>query len=144
MGKIPWRRAWQPTPVFLPGKSHGQRSLAGYSPWGHRRVGHDLVTKQQHLYSQQKLVDAHQKANSPLSPGPPTRLDFPATLAVSCGHVTEFQPKASEKWCTTLPGLARENLVHSPLHVCFCSPPTVYLPSLTIETRNKFLLYLSH
>ena len=31
MGKIPWRRAWQPTPVFLPGESHGQRSLAGYS-----------------------------------------------------------------------------------------------------------------
>ena len=33
-GKIPWRRAWQPTPVFLPGESHGQRSLVGYSPWG--------------------------------------------------------------------------------------------------------------
>ena len=32
VGKIPWRRAWQPTPVFLAGKSHGQRSLAGYSP----------------------------------------------------------------------------------------------------------------
>jgi len=31
VGKIPWRRAWQPTPVFLPGESHGQRSLAGYS-----------------------------------------------------------------------------------------------------------------
>ena len=31
--KIPWRRKWQPTPVFLPGKSHGQRSLVGYSPW---------------------------------------------------------------------------------------------------------------
>ena len=31
---IPWRRKWQPTPVFLPGKSHGQRRLAGYSPWG--------------------------------------------------------------------------------------------------------------
>ena len=31
--KIPWRRAWQPTPVFLPGESHGQVSLAGYSPW---------------------------------------------------------------------------------------------------------------
>ena len=30
--KIPWRRKWQPTSVFLPGKSHGQRSLAGYSP----------------------------------------------------------------------------------------------------------------
>ena len=32
--KIPWRRKWQPTPVFLPGKSLIQRSLAGYSPWG--------------------------------------------------------------------------------------------------------------
>jgi len=34
--KIPWRRKWQPTPVFSPGKFHGQRSLTGYSPWGHR------------------------------------------------------------------------------------------------------------
>ena len=34
--KIPWRRKWQPTPVFLLGKSHGQRSLAGYSPWGRK------------------------------------------------------------------------------------------------------------
>ena len=32
--KIPWRRKWQPTPVFLPRESHGQRSLVGYSPWG--------------------------------------------------------------------------------------------------------------
>ena len=34
VGKIPWRRKWQPTPVFLPGEPHGQRSLADYSPWG--------------------------------------------------------------------------------------------------------------
>ena len=40
VGKIPWRREWQPTPVFLPGESHGQRSLVGYNPWG-LRVGHD-------------------------------------------------------------------------------------------------------
>ena len=46
--KIPWRRKWQPTPEFLPGKSHGQRNLAGYSPWTHKRVRHDLATKQQH------------------------------------------------------------------------------------------------
>ena len=32
VGKIPWRRAWQPTPIFLPGEFRGQRSLAGYSP----------------------------------------------------------------------------------------------------------------
>ena len=35
--KIPWRKKWQPTPVFLPGKSHGQRSLMGCSPWGWNR-----------------------------------------------------------------------------------------------------------
>ena len=34
--KIPWRKEWQPTPVFLPGESHGQRSLEGYSPQGHK------------------------------------------------------------------------------------------------------------
>ena len=39
VGKIPWRRKWQLTPVFLPGESHGQRSLAGCSPWGCKRVG---------------------------------------------------------------------------------------------------------
>ena len=41
VGKNPWRRKWQLTPIFLPRKCHGQRSLAGYSPWGHKRVGHN-------------------------------------------------------------------------------------------------------
>ena len=36
VGNIPWRREWQSTPGFLPGKFHGQRSLAGYSPWGQK------------------------------------------------------------------------------------------------------------
>ena len=42
-GKIPWRRAWRPTLVFLSGKSHGQRSLAGDSPWG--RKGPDTTQR---------------------------------------------------------------------------------------------------
>ena len=46
--KTPWRRAWQPTPVFLPGESDGQRSLADYSPWNKKRV-EPVATKQQHL-----------------------------------------------------------------------------------------------
>ena len=41
--KIPWRRAWQPTPVFLPGVSHGQRSLVGFSTWSHKELD---MTKQ--------------------------------------------------------------------------------------------------
>ena len=47
VGKIPWRQKWQPTPISLPGKSKGQMSLVGYSPWGHKRVGLDFATKQQ-------------------------------------------------------------------------------------------------
>ena len=38
VGKIPWRRKWQATPAFLPGKFYGWRSLAGYSPWGHSQT----------------------------------------------------------------------------------------------------------
>ena len=45
--KIPLSRKWQPTPVFLPGKFHGQRSLASYSQWG-RRVGYDQVIAYTH------------------------------------------------------------------------------------------------
>ena len=53
VGKIPWRRIWQSTPIFLTGESHGQRNLAGCSPWDHKRVGHDLARKQrqQDLYN---------------------------------------------------------------------------------------------
>ena len=46
--KIPWRRAWQLSPVFLSGKSHELRSLKDYSPWGCKRVGRDLTTKHHH------------------------------------------------------------------------------------------------
>ena len=44
------------TPVFLSGKSHGQRSLVGYSPWGHKGVGHHLTTKQQDRLQLSEMV----------------------------------------------------------------------------------------
>ena len=43
-GKILWRRAWQPTPVFLPGEPHGQKNLVGYHPWGLKELGTTKVT----------------------------------------------------------------------------------------------------
>ena len=43
--EISWRRKWQPTPVFLPGESHGQKSLASYSPWGHKRFRHHCSSR---------------------------------------------------------------------------------------------------
>ena len=50
-GRFPWRRAWQPTPVFWPGEFHGQRSLAGYSPWGHTELDTTEATYQAHTAS---------------------------------------------------------------------------------------------
>ena len=47
VGKIPWRRKWQPTSVFLPGKSHGRRNLVGYSPWGRKESD---TTEQLHFH----------------------------------------------------------------------------------------------
>ena len=53
VGKIPWSWAWQPTPVLLPGESHGQRSLAGYSPWGR-------ISGQKRAHGATRLVVFHQ------------------------------------------------------------------------------------
>ena len=44
VGKSPWSRKWQCTPIFLPGKSHSQSSLVGYSPWGHPVGTHTMFT----------------------------------------------------------------------------------------------------
>ena len=49
VGKTPWSRKWQSTPVFLPGKFHGQRSLVGYSPWGHKEP--DMTDHAEHRVS---------------------------------------------------------------------------------------------
>ena len=46
VGKIPWRKEW---PVFLPGESHGQRSLVGYSPWGHKEL--DKTERRTHTHT---------------------------------------------------------------------------------------------
>ena len=64
MGKIPWRRAWQPTPVFLPGESHGQRRLAGYSPGGHR----ELDTTEQPEHARMHTGKSIQVIAFPMSP----------------------------------------------------------------------------
>ena len=58
VGKIPWRRKWPPTPIFLPGESHGQRSLVCYSPWGRKVLDttEQLSTAQQRAYSQKSRI----------------------------------------------------------------------------------------
>ena len=49
VGKIPWRRKWLPTPVFLPGEFHEQRSLADYSPWDHKEL--DMTEQLTHTHT---------------------------------------------------------------------------------------------
>ena len=56
VGKIPWRRAWQPTPVFLPGEYHGQRKLASYSPWDPEEL--DMMEATQHTSMHSQLINS--------------------------------------------------------------------------------------
>ena len=73
--KVLWSRKWQPTSVFLAGQSHEQRKLVGYSPWGHKRVRHDLTTKYQQphlslwLGSGEGLVPQHRTEPAPSQDG---------------------------------------------------------------------------
>ena len=72
VGKILWRRAWQPTPAFLPGESHGQRRLAGYSPWGHKESG--MTEHSTKKCSQgQKPIPGRLRSPPNLDYGPPYR-----------------------------------------------------------------------
>ena len=65
-GNIPWRRKWQPTPVFMSGKFHGQRSLEGHSPRGCKTAGHRIANKPQ----QQKTNKGTARAPPPTKPVP--------------------------------------------------------------------------
>ena len=65
--KIHWRRKWQPIPVLLPGKSHGQKSLAGCSPWGSQRIGHDWACTHHH-HSSSGLFHVPQRTTSLMWP----------------------------------------------------------------------------
>ena len=61
VGKIPWRRKWQPTPVFLPGESHGWRNLVGYSPRGRRESD---TTEWLHFHFQGSVSRAKQRSEA--------------------------------------------------------------------------------
>ena len=79
IGKIPWSRKWQPTPVFLLGKFHGQRSLAGYSPWGCKESDPTEQLNTQLMYSV-VLVSGAQCSNSVILYSFFFRLFFPCRL----------------------------------------------------------------
>ena len=65
VGKIPWRRKWQSTPVLLPGKSHGQRSLVGYSLWGRKES--DMTERLHFQLLRQEALISHISASLEVS-----------------------------------------------------------------------------
>ena len=103
--KILWRRKRQPTPVFLPGESHGQRSLVGYSPWGHR-VGHDWATDPPH-HSQ---PHSHRSRRLPivLHPGShrKTQASHDVHFGQKCRHTVMELTSLPQKW-------TRQHLAHT-------------------------------
>ena len=86
--------------IFLPGESHGERSLLGYSPWGHKRVRHDLVTKQPQNW-RREVLKFHMWIN--LSKGVP----------LSVKHENHFITFISQSWEYTEKNVSR---VHCPPH----------------------------
>ena len=101
--KIAWRRKWQPTPVFLPGKSHGRRSLAGYSPWGQKEL--DMTEQASQGYSRRNLY-----ANSWVFHSPSWMFCCPSCtssirLSQPKQHSLFFPcPKPTDLWAQLKPG----------------------------------------
>ena len=70
VGKIPWRREWQPTPVFLPGESHGQRNVVGHRPWGCKESDPTEQLTYTHMYFKYVSVYASILLSLFVSPSP--------------------------------------------------------------------------
>ena len=88
VGKIPWRRTWLPTPVFLPGEFHGQRSLAGYRSCSCKRVRHTLVTT---ATTMEQVTLIHISI-------PNCSIEIPTDQEVTC-YKSEGQTVRGEQWC---------------------------------------------
>ena len=126
VGKILWRRKWQPTPVFLSGKSHG---LAGYSLWGCKRVRHGLATTQQQQF-QAVTRCLNRSASAKMIPWGQVS---PAELPISILSPTDF-------WCEGWPTLLSLRLSTSLLQGSSSFPPR---PLFLFEKINgKKLLFL--
>ena len=97
MGKVPWRRKWQSIPVFLPGESHGQRSLVSYSPWGHKES--DMT---EWLKWQQKYTHTHTRRYSFICQWTLRLLPCPNSCkycwCVDTGVWVSFQISFLQKW----------------------------------------------
>ena len=135
LGKTPWRREWIPTPVFLPGEFHGQRSLAGYSPWGLKeldtqRFRHDLATTTLKVAAAATAAAAAKSIQScptlcdPIDGSPPRPWDSPGkNTGVGCHFLLQCMKMKSEseaaQSCPTLSDPMDCSLPGSSIHGIF-------------------------
>ena len=118
VGKIPWRRKWQPTPVFLPGKSHGRWNLVGYNPWGHKESD---MTEWLHFHFQslqvEKLATFGIRAPSPLVF---SKLPFSSGWCQGLGKLEWFTQISSGHY--TLCSLSGHVLCRQPMYLVSPAP----------------------
>ena len=107
--KIPWRRKWQPTPVFLPGESHGQRSLAGYSPLGCKsRTRLSDFTFTSHFHALEKEMATHSSVLAWRIPGTEEPEGLQSTGSQRVGNAGARKaemcvlPQTLQFWCCIL------------------------------------------
>ena len=126
VGKIPWRRKWQPIPVFLPGEFHGQRSLEGYSLWGHKESD---MTEQLHFHFSEDNGDLLQKV-------PCSYLLLHSLLPTLQQAITDPHLSTRDSWTPLGKSGSVSCGITAPfswvlVHTRFClCPPRVYFPVL--------------
>ena len=137
VGKIPWSRKWQPTPVFLPGESHGQRSLASYSPWSRNESDTtERLTLTLSLFAMCTCLSFHPATNTTRSMravatsacSPPAQHLAPREQRVSAEGANEWKNGQSKQG-----GACRGPAA---LHICLRPP------GLLAETEGRLACFL--
>ena len=96
VGKIPWRRAWQPAPVFLPGESQGQRSLEGCSPWGCKEAN---TSEQQILSDSKPLLTFQMRCKKKKFLSKRIHGKFHDPFGVECQNAESVISTGALTWC---------------------------------------------
>ena len=151
VGKIPWNRKWQPTPVFLLGKFHGQRSLVGYRPWG-GKIRHDwgcTPLMLSHLLGSAKLQQGPRLRKTPRNGSEPRPRHTRWGISAPCSRgppLARLQP--CHPW---VPRRTREVRIvwwgHHPVthppclsvpwrHLCSCQPPPSHWLKASLEGES--------
>ena len=142
VGKMPWRRKGQPTPVFLPRKFHGQRSLAGYKSIGSQRVRHNWACTHMQkptrpsLIKQTSIISAAAAAKSlqscltlcdPIDGSPPGS-PVPGILQARTLEWDAISFSNAWKWKVKMKSLSRVRLLATPWTAAYQAPPPIGFP----------------